>query len=134
MSFQIFPNWCKKLGLVIFFIPFLFAFFSGFFDAFDKNENHLLITKVLGNYSIQIIEIIGLFGLLIYMLSKEKMEDDYIKFLRLESLQIAVIIVIVLSLLNFILRFSKADDINFSISALIVIYLGVFFYKKRTIS
>ena len=65
------------------------------------------------------------------MLSKEKVEDDYINKLRLESYQLTAIIGLVVS----ILLFSFAKDLKLTLDYFIMLYLlfylVIFFIKKK---
>jgi hypothetical protein len=67
------------------------------------------------------------------MLSKEKIEDDYINLLRLESFQLTTIIGLLVS----IIFFSFSKDIKLTLDYYIILfvwgYLITFFIKKRTV-
>ena len=139
MKTQIFPNWCKKLGLTLFIV---FSFISGFDDfieGFNSGFNygkdlHIANTNVFKSYFgenlLHYFSVISIIGMLIYMLSKEKIEDDYISKLRLESYQLTAIIGLIISLLLY--AFSK--DLKFAlenfISLFMYFYLITFFIKK----
>ena len=146
MKTQILPNWCKKLGVVIFIV---FSFLGGgddFNEGFksgynsyspsrnhivDTNENSATISSYFGETLTHFFEILGVLGILIYMLSKEKIEDDYIAHLRLESFQLTAIIGLVVS----ILLYSLSEDMKLTLDYFIFLstwcYLIIFFIKKR---
>ena len=65
------------------------------------------------------------------MLSKEKIEDDYINQLRLESYQLTAIIGIVISILLYAFAESKKLTLDYFITLFMYLYLITFFIKKR---
>lgn len=157
MKLQIFPNWCKKLGLIIFFISFIIGgvddFKKGFNDGYNSTRNSE-VTKVLGNEKnvndklnnlneptlflktfgktgLHIFEIFSIFGMLIYMLSKEKVEDDYIDKLRLESYQLTSAIWLSASIIIYGFFSSLKISLDYVIFLFMITYLITFFIKKR---
>jgi len=152
MKTQILPNWCKKLGLAIFII---FSCISGYDDVInascdgwnsvpsndEKIENSIYtpppksevstFEDFFGEKTLHYLDALSLFGILIYMLSKEKIEDDYITKLRLESYQFTAIVGILIS----ILLYAFSEEINLTIDYFITLfmyfYLIIFFLKKR---
>lgn len=154
MKLQILPNWCKKLGLAMFFV---FSFISGADDVFNQacdgwnsvptvkygekiEESEYTppppskitdFTGFFGVKNLRYIDALSIFGILIYMLSKEKVEDDYINQLRLESYQLTAIVGIIIS----ILLYAFSEDIKLSLDYFITLfmyfYLITFFIKKR---
>jgi len=152
MKLQILPNWCKKLGLTMFIV---FSFISsgdsavnGFNDGANYNQpiedkieniNHTpteiprstLFKDYFGENLLHWLDVISIFGLLIYMLSKEKVEDDYINKLRLESYQLTAIIGIVISILLYAFSESIQLTPDYFIILFMYCYLIIFFIKKR---
>jgi len=109
MKTQILPNWCKKLGVAMF-IVFSFIsggddFLNGFYDGFNRlphnseTSNSVLFLNYFSEPILHLFSIISMLGVLIYILSKEKIEDDYIQKLRLDSFQLTAIIGLVISIL-----------------------------------
>ncbi|MFD1293044.1 hypothetical protein ACFQ5N_04260 [Lutibacter holmesii] len=152
MKTQIFPNWCKKLGLAMFII---FSFISagdsainGYCDGQnsfqpinEKTENKTITTPpksnvttfkdFFGEKTLRILDALSLFGVLIYMLSKEKIEDDYINILRLESYKFTAIIGILISILLYAFSEEIKLTIDYFITLFMYLYLITFFIKKR---
>ena len=76
-------------------------------------------------------DIILYLGLIIYFLSKEKIEDDYINILRLESYQVTIIIGLILSFITFIIFKNIEIQNSLFLESFLMIYLLIFWYKKR---
>jgi len=141
MKTQILPNWCKKLGVAMF-IVFSFIsggddFLNGLFDGFNglpynsETSDSVLFLNYFSESVLHLFSIISMLGVLIYILSKEKIEDDYIAHLRLESFQLTAIIGLVVS----ILLYSLSEDMKLTLDYFIFLstwcYLIIFFIKKR---
>ena len=94
MKIQILPNWFKKVGLIMFIVGSIIGggddFYDGLTGAAYSSEAGKF-SMFLGENLIHIFYVLSFIGLLIYMLSKEKVEDDYINKLRLESFQLTSI-------------------------------------------
>lgn len=147
MKLQILPNWCKKLGLAIFiifsFIVTRDQFLSGWYSVPDTSPYKTLeyttpssneITNFTGFFGVKTlhyINVFSIFGILIYILSKEKIEDDYINQLRLESYQLTAIITIVISILLYAFVESIKLTPDYFITLFMYFYLITFFIKKR---
>ena len=78
MDFQILPNWGKRLGLFIFLISFLLVGGDSFMDGYKgaPSGTHHFVKDFLGNTLYSFFDVLPLTGLLIYMFSKEKVEDS----------------------------------------------------------
>ncbi len=146
MKIQILPNWCKKLGLFIFI---LFSFlgvgddfnegFKSGYNAYsgDRNqitntsENLMIFSSYFGERTLHLFEILGIIGILAYMMSKEKVEDDYINKLRLESFQLTAIIGLGLTILLYAFSKDLKLTLDYFIMLFLIFYLVIFFIKKR---
>jgi hypothetical protein len=135
MTYQIFPNRFKSLGkalfLVCFGIPVLLAFFSGLLNPFESNENISFAEQIMTSSIADWLELFSILGLLIYMLSKEKVEDDYINKLRLESFQITTLFSIVASFIVYFFDRSFELSLSYFIFLFIFTFLVTFSFKKR---
>ncbi len=158
MNVQILPNWCKKVGVILFLLWYLIGgiepFLEGARDNFKKEhftiekkqtqvayedgkqttvvEKEITDTKTVLTYSWgKISRTVAILLLLITLFSKEKREDEFISLLRLQSFHIAAIICLILSLL---LSYFDTDsrvyieDIAF---VYIILYLIIFKIKKE---
>lgn len=152
MKTQIFPNCYKKLGVVIFIV---FSFISGGDGAVDgwneasntyqpiedqiqkieftpiEVQKSTLFKDYFGENLLHIFEIISIFGIVMYMLSKEKVEDDFIDKLRLESYKLTALF----GLFFIIVLYVFSKDLKLSLDYFILLfmsfYLITFYIKKR---
>ena len=145
MNFQILPNWFKKIALVAFLISSIIIGADDFIDGwnsasvghydYDNRSDFIETSNLFINFTKQEIVrywfgIISIFSMLAYMLSKEKIEDDYIKLLRLESFQLSFIIILIISLLLFIFKKEFVYGVEYFTSSYLLLYLIIFFFKK----
>lgn len=137
MKTQILPNWFKKLGFLIFIV---FTFLGGgdnFIDGYKSGYSMIdqtgsdIFKSYFGENLIHFFEILGIIGILIYMMSKEKVEDDYINKLRLESFQITAIIGLGLTILLYAFSKDLKLTLDYFIMLFLMFYLVIFFIKKR---
>ena len=140
MKLQILPNWCKKLGLAIFFIGTIIGggddFSDGFYEGlnglpYKSSEGSTYFANLVGADWLHVFELAGIFGMLIYMLSKEKVEDDYIDKLRSESYLLSSIIWLVIAIVIYSFNENFELSIDYFIYLFIWTYLITFFIKKR---
>ncbi|WP_111707223.1 hypothetical protein [Lutibacter citreus] len=141
MKLQILPNWCKKLGVTMFIV---FSFISAgddFIKGFNEGSNYNKTEKTIeqdsnfkdyfGENLLHWFDVISIFGILIYMLSREKIEDDYISQLRLESYQITAIVGLSISILLYAFSEEIKLTLDYFITLFMYFYLITFFIKKR---
>ncbi len=147
MNLQIFPNWCKKVGVTIFILGlllFIFLFINAIITSTQGNsayESGYLLGKQLRSsldteifWSITIGKITNLFtmiGMIMFFLSKEKIEDEYINKLRLEAYQFTSLFIAFL--LFFISILGKNISASFLLYIFFACYLLVFRIKKESI-
>lgn len=136
MNFQVLPNWCKKLGVVIFLIGAVVSFYEGFSEGINTPCNvtdsiiHSEHSNCIHNY-IYFFSLLEIIGMMIYMMSKEKVEDDYINMLRLQSYQLTFFINIIIAFFLFIFKKEMLVEIDSYLSVFLLIYLITFAVKKR---
>jgi hypothetical protein len=133
MKIKMLPNWGKKLGFLVFVISVLItstfiesrkSFFEGY-NAGLVLENELLylepilFERVLGPESLHFFSI--LIGLIIYRFSKEKVEDDHIDKLRLESFQLTSLISLAPSVTLYVVFKTMKLDLDY----FVLIYLNI---------
>ena len=146
MKIKMLPNWCKKLGLAVFIIGFITSVIAGWNSVEDCSpyqSNSVTISEssqvekqdseivTPNNENIDLDGVIVVIGMFIYMFSKEKIEDDYINILRLESFQLTSLI----GLVSVIIIYLISGNISFNIDSLtnlfLIFYLIIFAIKKR---
>ena len=133
MKIKMLPNWGKKLGFLVFITCFFISGYSDFVDGLTgQSSNSGKYADLVGKQLSHVLEILSILGLIIYMFSKEKIEDDYINKLRLKSFQLTSFIGLALT----IIAYSISEEIRLTLDYFIIlflwIYLGVFAIKKRT--
>lgn len=145
MRIKMLPNRFKKLGIFLFFIGFIVSSTSisarkSFYDGYNsaKASNYIspglepiFIEKYFGEYIIHVFDVLMLLGLIIYMLSKEKTEDDYINALRLESFQLTSLLALAIAIILYIFLENLKLSLDIFIALFLWVYLITFAIKKR---
>ena len=149
MNIQVFPHWLKYLFFVIFFISYFIAdgddlvnsFNEGYNSGYDIRGNHSKELKTTdvhyfenligGEKNQKYFIIISILGLLGYVMTKERVEDDYIKFLRLSSYQLAFFAIILTSLIIYLVDVKYTFDMVDTMITFLTYYLIIFAIKKR---
>jgi len=126
MNIQVLPHIFKKIGLFLFIAYPVGHFLSGFFYPFQSNEE----TDLLHPYLAESLEIGALIGVIIYFISKEKVEDELVKRIRLESMSIAFLLSIGTLLLLSITSINIDVVIMFLIQ--LTLFLIIYHYQKRS--
>ena len=103
---------------------------SGNVKAFPISES-TFFTSAFGENIVHVFYILSLVGMIIYIMSKEKIEDDYINKLRLESYQLTALISLFAALILFVFSSQLKFNIDDFITNFLFIYLITFFIKKR---
>jgi len=133
MEFQILPNWSKKLGLSVFVVFELLTVGDSFMDGFYGMPygSHTFFKDLYGENLYSVFYALPLIGLLIYMLSKEKIEDDYIKLIRLQSYQTGIVVLLLIALIIFLFDITFEISLGMAISIFMMLFLVIFYFKKR---
>ena len=148
MKTQILPNWCKKLGLTLFIIASLLNgslnFINNSINKYgvsginsselgeqSSNEILVLLNAFTGGALSYDIDFLAIIAILVYMISKEKVEDNYINKLRLESFQLTFIIGLLTTIVVYILDKNLKLTLDYFIFPLLWSYIIIFFVKRR---
>lgn len=136
MNIKMLPNWCKKIGILIFLLGFFIVGYTGFLEGFQKglNGNEIEPKKIesfLSDKMIHFFDVIAIIGMLIYLLSKEKIEDDYINKLRLESYQLTSFTGLAITILLYVFSKDITLTLDYFIILFLATYLIIFALKKR---
>lgn len=149
MKIQILPNWYKKLGLIIFFFATVMNGGINFLsssklyriqgidiNSIAKSHGHdggirALLTAFTGGAFPYYIDVVAILGMLIYMIAREKVEDDYINKLRLEAFQLTTIIGLIAAIIIYITAKGLMLTLDYFIFPFIWAYLILFFVKRR---
>lgn len=136
MNLQILPNWCKKVGVALFIISSIPAVHDGYLNGLYGHPSDYIadysIQVSIGSFLYHVSEILTIIGLVVYLLSKEKVEDDFINKLRLESYQLTALLGLGSSLILY--SFSKSIELSldYFINLFLLAYLIIFAIKKRS--
>lgn len=84
--FQFLPHYFKYIGLTLFIGYFIIEFYAGFTDGYSGKPPGSTDIDFLTNFiSQEVLEIIAYSGLLLYAFSRDKVFDEFIYKIRLES-------------------------------------------------
>lgn len=149
MNIQILPNWCKKLGLLVFIVFVVLAGSIDFIDGWNdyqpstvlnpdyKQDSIATNTEItsfsdyFGSTLMHLFNILSIVGMIIYMMSREKIEDDYISKLRLDSYQLSTLLFLFTCIIVYIVSGNLRMPLDYFINIFILLYLTIFFIKKR---
>ena len=142
MNFQILPNRFKKVGLILFIVFSALASKDSIVRGFNAgyNYNRTIPETVKSDSLVHVTEstitqhylsVISIIGIIIYLMSKEKIEDDYINKLRLESYQLTALISLFAALILFIFSSQLKFYLDDFITMFLFVYLITFYIKKR---
>lgn len=126
MDFKLLPNYFKKIGLAVFFISFFLGGGDSFMDGFKQVTpgTHHYFKNIYGPLLNKIISVAPIIGLLIYLFSKEKIEDEYVKLFRLETFQTATVIGLLIGLTFYLFN----ENLKFSLESFLFIYIVIYFF------
>lgn len=97
MKIAFLPNWCKYLSLAFFILSLAFGIDS-FIRGYNAGLNDIDFSEAIHNEMAQstwkdyISDMLVMLSIIIYILSKDKNDDDYINVIRGKSLLIALLI------------------------------------------
>jgi hypothetical protein len=145
MNIKMLSNKYKRIGLILFISGFIVSATSvsarqSFLEGYNNgagisnnipNIEAIFIEKYFGEYIIHIFDVLMLLGLIIYMLSKEKIEDDYINALRLESFQLTSLLTLTSAIILYIFSANLKLSLDVFIGLFLWVYLITFAIKKR---
>lgn len=154
MNIQILPNWCKKIGVVVFLLG---TFLGGADDVltgvkyggiaaehtpkesitYEESINELKEERITyfsdkyGEDTMRFLCALGLFGMLIYLMSREKVEDEFIRQLRLQSFQLSSFLLVLVGIVFYAFKGDWLLGLSSYIELFFLSYFIIFFVKKR---
>jgi len=132
MKIKMLPNWGKKAGFLLFIICFFISDYSHFMEGLTgQTFNFGKYEDWVGKELSHVFGILSILGLIIYMFSKEKIEDDYISKLRLESFQLTSFIGLAITIIAYAISEEIRLTLDYFIILFLWIYLVTFAFKKR---
>lgn len=132
---KLLPHYFKWIGIGPLILSFVFGiddFLLGFIGAL-LSEPPEDFKRILPEIFPQISDFILLIGLLIYLVSKNKREDEFIQKIRYESAYIVLVITILGVLVLYIVNPEIKLNAPYLLAFQMLFYLVVMFFRKRII-
>ncbi len=140
MKLLLLPHIFKKIGLIIFLSGFILSAIDdgrqGFMDGYNENQSDPVkveFKRVLPEKVSQIADYVLLCGLLIYILSKNKRDDEFTQRLRYESAYIILVVTIVFIFVLYMVNREIRIEPSTFIGTQLVLYLIVRYFRKISI-
>ena len=137
MKNQFLPNYFKWIGLLMFIVGGVPDFIRGWNEGYGEGAcngcDEADIPFIFSEQTAFILSVISLLGMIIYSVSREKIEDEFTKVLRWESITLTFVLTVVLMLITLLIY--KKSDIFTAYNVLeiqLYLYLIIFFFKKRS--
>jgi len=137
MKIQLLPNYFKWIGLLMFFVGAIPSSIEGWNDGYNDGAcngcDDIRIPFPFSEQAYIILDFMALLGMIVYALSKEKIEDEFIKILRWESVTTTFIISVLFILGKTMLHGKDSTPLASTLLEYqMLIYLIIFFFKKRS--
>jgi len=132
---KLLPHYFKWIGIGLLILSFVFGiddFLLGFTGALPS-EPPEDFKRIFPEIFPQISDFILLIGLLIYLVSKNKREDEFIQKIRYESAYIVLVITILGILVLYIINPEIKLNVSYLLAFQMLFYLVVIFFRKRMI-
>jgi hypothetical protein len=137
---KLLPHTFKWIGVCLFLIGMLVGLIDNgrqeFISGADAGRGDGVKTefvRLLPEIVSQVAEYVQLLGLLIYILAKNKREDEFAQKLRYESAFIVLVISVLLILIVYIVNPEVRIEPSFLISTQMILYLIVRLFKRQSI-
>ena len=135
MKIKMLPNWGKKLGFLVFTVSFFISGYKGFLQGITGCGPNSITFNYFENLCsdsvLHLFEVLAILGMFLYLFSREKIEDDYINKLRLESFQLTTLIGLIITIILYIISKDFNLKIEYFINLWLMFYLITFAIKKR---
>ncbi len=137
MKTQLLPNYFKKVGLILFFLGFIFTglddFREGFFESYLNGEESIdqYFKQYWSEGWILFWNLCSVGGVILYALSREKKEDEWYKMLRFETGWITFIICLGILFVSYSIFGEVELSIDVVINLPVSLFLIIFFFRKR---
>lgn len=132
MTIHILPYIFKRIGLFLFILCILGQFLMGVFDPHQSDD-----LSGFPTYWGTTLEIISLIGIILYLISKEKVEDELVQKIRLEAMSASFLITVGVLLLLYLINYTQggieANTVGMFYLQLFL-FLIIYRYKKRSFS
>ncbi len=126
MKIQVLPNIFKKIGLCLFLFGPISHAIWGLAFPFHDNEN-----PEITSFWRAAIDTLSLLGVIVFFLSKEKIEDELVKQIRLEAMSKTFVIMgFYLILTQFIPDYKTTPSYMFTLQT--AFFFAIYYSKKRS--
>lgn len=102
---KLLPHYFKWIGIGLLFLSMIFGyddFCRGFYDGISGNAPRDYVS-IFPEFFSQVSDYVILFGLLLYILSRNKTEDEFVQKLRYESAYIILVLTVVVLMLVYVI-------------------------------
>ncbi|WP_299989229.1 hypothetical protein [uncultured Pontibacter sp.] len=128
MKTQLLPNYFKKVGIIIFVLASTPSFISGMVDGWTGQEYHFFEKQY-----VHMLDIVGMLGIALYAFAKDKVHDELLHSLKLESVKLIFMASLMIVFLVYMIfpnyRIHPSYLVNLQIIGVIVLY----YYKKSNV-
>ena len=129
MKLAILPNWCKWLSLAIIIAAFGIDYKAFLAGLLGQPEPIYTSSDFL--HSFPFSDLLLMLGIIVYILSKDKWDDEYINIIRARALLTALLIISVVVM--FVYGFNGKIDLSYLLLIQLLSYIIIFkFLKVRT--
>lgn len=157
MRMKLLPNYFKKIGLFLFFVGFVMSFLStgvdGFVEGYVDSRNEYLTRnsakkgiefhpKESGDFHYglslsdgwnRFFDLCVYGGMLLYMLSREKNEDEFFRVIRLETGWMTMVFALALIFLIYLLAGEIKVGLSYLLALPLIFFLILYHFRKKWI-
>ena len=125
-SRYLFPSWCCILGYSLFFAGIILSIINGMHDTGSLSNDPVTLNNEHSFFMVTVIFMVA--GLFLAAFSKEKIEDEQIAQLRLDSLQLAIYVNYLILIISLIFNDGNhiRDALHFNLRFPLVFYIIIF--------
>ncbi|MGN8225941.1 hypothetical protein [Gracilimonas sp. BCB1] len=140
MTFQFLPNFFKKIGLFIFVATGIPAFKKGYTEGRNaaRGIENPDVYEVFTFWGFRITEpiynilaVIGIFGLLLYLFSKDKKMDEFLTRIRFEALQVTFVLSALIIFLFLVFEPAMTINAQLLLEGQVILFLIINKAKKQ---
>ena len=137
---KLLPHVFKWIGITLFIIGFVLGAIDdgrkGFMEGYNETSHEPIkieFKRILPEKVSQIADYVTLFGLLIYVLSKNKRDDEFTQQLRYEAAYIVFVITIIFILILYVINPNLRLEPSTFIGVQLVLYLIIRYFRRISI-
>ena len=125
----LFPYWSRFLGYGFFFAGILLSIINAMHDSGSLTDDRITLTNESSFFMVTVILLV--MGLFLASFSKEKIEDEQIAQLRLDSLQLAIYVNYLILIISLIFNDGNhiRDALHFNLRFPLIFYIIIFRWR-----